>query len=308
MRIGIIGAGSIGSLVAGCLASTDSNLLLYGRGLHSAELMVNGLTLSGVKDDQIDGNRWEVIPSEHPLPSTVHSSCDVLIFTGKPSTDMDFLEVGGHLLKPDGIAFSLSNGMGFEEKMVHAFGANRVLSATTTHGAYRPIPGHVEWAGKGEIMLGSFIHSYSFEDFKPLLSILNKSGLAPRWVDDGKVALWNKMLLNIAINPVAAVIGKENSALLEPILFDSVVALMLEGVKIARMEGIQLENDELLVNHLREVLVRTSSNYCSMLQDVRAGRPTEIEILNAEICRRGERLGVPTPLNQLMTSLIRQLR
>ncbi len=68
MRIGIIGAGSIGSLVAGCLASTDSTLLLYGRGLHAAELMVNGLTLSGVKDDQINGDRWEVIPSEHPLP------------------------------------------------------------------------------------------------------------------------------------------------------------------------------------------------------------------------------------------------
>ncbi len=198
--------------------------------------------------------------------------------------------------------------MGFEEKMVHAYGANRVLSATTTHGAYRPKSGHVEWAGKGQIMLGSFVHPYSFEDFKPLLSILNKSGLSPIWVDDGRVALWNKMLLNIAINPVAAVIGKENSALLEPIIFDSVVALMLEGAKIARMEGIDLENDEHLVNQLREVLVHTGSNYCSMLQDVRAGRPTEIEILSAEICRRGERLGIPTPLNQLMTSLIRQLR
>ena len=168
MRIGIIGAGSIGSLVAGCLASTDTTLLLYGRGLHAAELMVNGLTLSGVKDDQINGDRWEVIPSEHPLPSTVNSSCDVVIFTGKPSTDKEFLEVGGHLLKSDGIAFSLSNGMGFEEKMVHAFGENRVLSATTTHGAYRPTSGHVEWAGKGELILGSFIHPYSFEDFKPL--------------------------------------------------------------------------------------------------------------------------------------------
>ena len=308
MRIAIIGTGSIGSLVAGCLASTSCELLLYGRGLHAAELMVSGLTLLGVKDDKIEGDRWEVIPSEHPLPSSVHSSCDVVVFSGKPSTETEFLEVGENLLKPDGIAFSLSNGMGFEEKMVHAFGAKRVLSATTTHGAYRPKPGHVEWAGKGQIMLGSFIHPFSFEDFKPLLSTLNESELAPQWVDDGRAALWNKMLLNIAINPVAAVIGKENSALLEPIIFDSVVALMFEGVKIARMEGIQLESDEHLVDRLREVLVQTGSNYCSMLQDVRAGRPTEIEILNAEICRRGERLGIATPLNQLMTSLIRQLR
>ena len=131
MRIGIIGSGSIGSLVAGCLASTDSDLLLYGRGLHAAELMVNGLTVSGVKEKKISGDRWEVIPSEQPLPSSIHSSCDVVIFTGKPSTDREFLEVGGHILKPGGISFSLSNGMGFEEKMVHAFGAQRQLMVPT---------------------------------------------------------------------------------------------------------------------------------------------------------------------------------
>ncbi len=95
MRIAIIGTGSIGSLVAGCLASMDCNLLLYGRGLHAAELMVNGLALSGVKVDQIDGDCWDVIPSEHPIPSTIHSSCDVVILCGKPSTELEFLEVGG---------------------------------------------------------------------------------------------------------------------------------------------------------------------------------------------------------------------
>ena len=77
--------------------------------------------------------------------------------------------------------------------------------------------------------------------------------------------------------------AKENGALLEPALFESAVGVLLEGSMIARAEGVQLEDDELLIDRLRLVLETTSSNFCSMLQDIRAGRETEINSLNVEI-------------------------
>ncbi len=120
--------------------------------------------------------------------------------------------------------------------------------------------------------------------------------------------LWNKMLLNIAINPLAGLLGKENGALMEPALFETSVSVMLEGARIARAESVSIEDDESLVNRLRDVLEQTRNNYCSMLQDIRAGRETEIHSLNAEVCRRGEILGIPTPLNQLLASVIAHLR
>ena len=95
--------------------------------------------------------------------------------------------------------------------------------------------------------------------------------------------------------------------MLETALFEASVSVMLEGAKVARMEGVKLENDEVLVDRLRTVLEQTRTNYCSMLQDIRAGRETEIESLNGEICRRGEILGIPTPLNEVLTSVIRHL-
>ena len=75
MRIGIVGAGSIGSLIAGCLAETSCNLLLYGRGLHAAHLTVEGLSIEGLANRNISSDRWVVLLEEQPLPDSVHSSC-----------------------------------------------------------------------------------------------------------------------------------------------------------------------------------------------------------------------------------------
>ena len=308
MRIGIVGAGSIGSLIAGCLSSTTCDLLLYGRGLHGAHLTVDGLRIEGVEARVISSQRWEVLPAEQPLPESVSSCCDVVLLTGKSTAFEEHLNVAKHLLHPDGLVCTFANGLGHEERLVHAFGVHRVLAATTTHGAYRSQPGRVVWAGKGNVSIGPFLHHHSTDDVSELMNCLSDAGLEPVWNLNGRVLLWNKMLLNIAINPIAGLLGKENGALLEPSLFESSVSVMLEGARIARAEGVSLDDDEQLVDRLRHVLVQTTDNYCSMLQDIRAGRGTEINSLNVEICRRGEMLGIPTPLNQQLSSLIQNLQ
>ena len=86
MRIGIVGAGSIGSLLAGCLSTTSTDLLLYGRGLHAAHLTVEGLIVEGIQSQTTSSQRWEVLLAEHPLPESVRGCCDVVIMTGKSST------------------------------------------------------------------------------------------------------------------------------------------------------------------------------------------------------------------------------
>lgn len=308
MRIGIVGVGSIGSLFAGSLASTSCDLLLYGRGLHAAHLTVEGLAISGIKESMISAQQWEILLEEQDLPDSVRSSCDVVVMTGKTTAFEQHLEVAKHLLRTDGIICSLANGLGQEERLVQTFGAHRVIAATTTHGAYRPEPGHVCWAGVGQVIIGPFMHHHTEQSVESFMKILSDAGLQPHWEEDGRVLLWNKMLLNIAINPVAGLLGKENGALLEPTLFESAVSVMLEGAVIARAEGVHLEHDDVLIERLRIVLEATESNRCSMLQDIRLGRETEISALNAEICRRGEMLGIQTPLNHALSSIIQHLR
>ena len=177
MRIGIVGAGSIGSLLAGCLSTTSTDLLLYGRGLHAAHLTVEGLIVEGVQSQTTSSQRWEVLLAEHPLPESVRGCCDVVMMTGKSSTFDEHLSVAKHILHTDGFVCTLSNGLGHEERLVHAFGAHRVLAATTTHGAYRPQAGTVHWAGKGKISIGPFVYQHSEESVTELIEVLHDANL-----------------------------------------------------------------------------------------------------------------------------------
>jgi 2-dehydropantoate 2-reductase len=82
---------------------------------------------------------------------------------------------------------------------------------------------------------------------------------------------------------------------------------MLEGAAVARQERVSLPSNSELEEQLRHVLVATSSNMCSMLQDLRSGRKTEISVLNQAIVERGERAGLATPLNQMLVAMVTAL-
>ena len=82
---------------------------------------------------------------------------------------------------------------------------------------------------------------------------------------------------------------------------------MLEGARVARLEGVMLDDDDKLVDNLKSVLQKTKDNKCSMLQDVRLGKTTEIMFLNRMIVNRAEKYGLATPLNQLLSKLIESL-
>ncbi len=122
---------------------------------------------------------------------------------------------------------------------------------------------------------------------------------------DADAMLWSKLLINVAINPLAAICGVRNGELLtRPDLHQQALDAMHEAASVALAEGVDLSDFDLEVE-LDEVLAATAENRCSMLQDVMAGRSTEIGAICGEVVRRGEEHGIPTPLNQQLLTLVR---
>ena len=120
--------------------------------------------------------------------------------------------------------------------------------------------------------------------------VFEDANLNPMWSDDVQNIVWRKLLLNVAINPVCAIAGVRNGALIDvPELWDQAMAAMLEAAAVGRASGVDL-GDVDLEEHLRKV-VEATDNRCSMLQDVMAGRATEIESLCGAVVERGGRLG-----------------
>ena len=308
MRVAILGSGSLGSLYAALLSRVEGvELLVHGRGTHGAHMAAEGLQLEGESVHFVSNADVFFSLDEVGLPPVAMGAIDYVLLTGKADQTLSLASLARKLLTPDGYALSLSNGLGHAEKCQDVLGPQRVFAATSTHGAWRPSPGTVHWAGKGETTIGALPGGPGQSEAQPLLDVLQHAGLSPEWSSDGVATVWRKVLLIIAINPIAALAGVENGELLRPDLFSSAFSTMLEGAAVARLERVSLPSNSELEEQLRHVLMATSSNMCSMLQDLRSGRKTEISVLNKAIVERGERAGIATPLNQMLVAMVTAL-
>ena len=308
MRVAILGSGSLGSLYAALLSRVEGvELLVHGRGTHGAHMAAEGLHLEGESEHFVSNADVFFSLDEVGLPPVALGTMDYVLLTGKADQTLSLASFARKLLTSDGYALCLSNGLGHAEKCQDVLGPQRVFAATSTHGAWRPYAGTVHWAGKGETMIGALPGGPGQSEAQPLLDVLQHAGLSPEWSSDGVAIVWRKVLLNIAINPIAALVGVENGELLRPDLFSSAFSTMLEGAAVARQERVFLPSNSELEEQLRHVLMATSSNMCSMLQDLRSGRKTEISVLNQAIVERGERAGIATPLNQMLVAMVTAL-
>jgi len=303
MKISILGTGSIGTLFAAIFSRSEHEIHLHGRGEHLAMIATNGIDVIGEESFSVSSQRFELTFDEAGIPSHYDGSSDVVIVAGKARSIEPLSKIAAKLIKSDGIAFAITNGLGNAERLSHELGIHRVVYASTTHGANIPNASTVEWAGKGQLNLAISTKSQS-EKLNSFCDSIAGTGINCKIREDGRSMVWNKVLINIAINPLAALAGVKNGDLLETEMFANAVFTMIEGANVARAEQIDVGTNQQLEEELRHVLVSTSSNSCSMLEDLKEGRTTEISVLNREIVNRGEKLGIRTPLNNMLASII----
>ena len=305
MRVSILGVGALGTVLAACLATSEHEIHLHVRGERGARAMLEGLRVSGVKTAAFPSDRFLFSCDELDLdPELLHGS-DVVVFACKAQAVHDLLDFARRLLKPGGIALAVSNGLGHHEALARALGPENVLAATTTHGAYREPDGGVVWAGEGRFNLAASSLGPASQRRQAVLTMLDQAGLVPVWHEDALAMVWEKVLLNLAINPIAALAGLENGELLESDRFSSCMMVYREAAAVAGLERIAIPDEPAFEHQLRQVLHATADNTCSMLQDLKAGRVTEIESLNQAVVNLAEHHGLSVPINQLLVTLIR---
>ncbi len=296
MRIAVLGSGSIGCLIAAKLVRDGHDVLVHARGEHGATLAIRGLKITGEWNVQINPDEWIVSLDEAGIHDALKKSFDQAIITCKTKDTSRLSEIAAMLT--DGPVLSLQNGLGNHEILQQYVFENSAVGVTT-NAVKRLGPGEIEWVGKGNLRLGG----PKGKHFAKSLQSLNAE-----YNDDVSSIIWRKLLINVAINPIAAICGVKNGELSREPLLSQSESTMLEAAGVARNLGINLPEDQELIQDLHSVLHSTSENECSMLADVKAGRETEIDALCGQVVSRGESLGVPTPLNSMLLSQIKALR
>jgi len=224
---------------------------------------------------------------------------DVVIVAVKAQGDVWAAQTAARIIAPDGIVLTIQNGLGHHERFVAAVGPDRVavgviyVGASLEHGMLRS-------TGPGRVELGRGAHIHE------LATLLVAGGMTARVVNDPWPAVWRKLVGNAAVNPITAIIGCTNGELLTHPATGIADAAAIETARVATVEGVAISDQEAL-SLWRAMAELTAANPSSMLQDIRAGRLTEIGPITGEIVRRGGAAGIATPVSTALLRLVQIL-
>lgn len=325
VKIGFIGAGSIGSLFGGYLASIQSDenpleIIFFGRRNHADAINKEGLRLTAGDKDLFLKN-IKVYESASNFTGSLEigdaSNFDFLFLTTKAyDIERSMVQFKG-LIESSNWFIILQNGIGNEALVKEYCNEDKILRIVTSHGALLENDGQVRHTGVGFTKIGfAYLkpdtknlkeYGRAEESLRFLKDLLSGAGLQTEIVEDIIKCSWEKVFVNIGINAVGALTGLKNGQLLEK---NSLRKMMEKAVKealeVAHAKQINLSNRD-YVELMYSVAKKTYNNKNSMLQDVLRGRPTEIDFINGRIVEFGRELGIEVVTNELLTVLIKGL-
>jgi len=299
MRICVVGCGAVGSIFAAHLARLDGvEVWAYDVWKeHVAAIQEKGLRLSGSADFTV---RLKATSNPGEIPR-----CDYGIVATKSIHTRVAIQQAARLFDENSAVCSVQNGVGNEETLAEH--VRYVMRGTTFPAGHVIEPGHVGYDIKGDTWIGPFEPTATpMRRVNELAETLTRAGLNTTALEDARGAQWTKLIFNASTNPVGALTRLHHAAAtFFPPTGELFHALIEEGEAVARAHGIHLHGDP------RDLVMKGAKapgkHKASMLQDVLAGRQTEVDFLNGAIVQWGQKAGVPTPLNKAMWDLIKGL-
>lgn len=289
MNILILGPGAVGSLWATKFQLAGHNVSLWGRRSNSEQSL------------QLDDHPAINFSNQH-IPSV--QSADLIVVTVKAWQVESAIEPLLPYINTDTIIMLMHNGMGTAQLIETKLADNPLIAATTTHGAYKPSKEQVLHTGQGNTQLGGFNAKGDQCDF--LAEVMNHALPEVNWNPNINAALWTKLAINCAINPLTAIHQCKNGALAAPEFATELANITRELVEIMNKEGIKVDFDSLHTT-VMQVVNATAANYSSMRQDVYHQRRTEIDFITGYLLKAAEKHHISTPENAKLYQRIKQI-
>lgn len=277
MKITIIGAGAIGTVLAASLDTKNEVSVLVRPEKHK-RLKKNGLWI-------VEGDKKRKIKAKI-VTEVIDSEIVIIAVKGYDLENtkklLDSFE-GKIIICQNGLKmldFNLSNH-------------NEIYSIVTSIGAISPEFGVSEFKGTGKTVIGRLFNVK--KESKEISDIFSSHYFDIYHSNDIKKHIWLKAAINSAINPIASYHNLKNGDLKRAEYWNQVKKLLAESVNIANSNGINFNKDPL--NLAEEIIEKTADNFCSMLQDIKKKKKTEINEINGILCQMGEKQNIDIKLN-----------
>jgi 2-dehydropantoate 2-reductase len=292
----------VGSFYGAMLARAGHRVTLIGRPAH-----VQATTRNGLKLDLASSSTTEVIQIEASSDLSSLQTADLILFCVKSTDSASVaLQIAPHL-SPHALIMSLQNGVE-NAALIAQHVPHAVIPCVVYVATEIPAPGCVKHHGRGELVIGTMQVSRLSDPQKTLHEIVELFGSAQVPVQishNVMVELWSKLMINCAFNAISglAQIQYEKLAALESVRITQ-AAVVKEVIAVALADGIHL-SESVALQAVAQISVTMGSQKSSTAQDMARSKPSEIDHLNGFIVRRGQALGVATPVNQALFALVK---
>ena len=299
MKIAVVGPGALGCLIAGFLKErTKEDVWLYDRSVERAD----HIRKNSIKIEGISGSHQVKLNAAAAAKDI--GVCDLIIFCVKSYSTEDACKEIKEIVGEKTYVLTLQNGIGNVQILNDYFGPDKVIAGITNHGATLLGIGHTRHAGKGDTIIGKSDGKLS-GTLKEISGILTKAGFETKISKDIDSVIWSKLIINVGINALTAITRLNNGRLIE---YEESRALLRnavqEAVRIVKRKRIKLAYDD-PIQKVESVCKATATNVSSMLQDVLNKKRTEIDFINGAIVRQGKALGIPVPVNEVLTNTVK---
>ena len=297
MKIAVVGAGAMGSIFGARFAQAGHDTVL----VDVAQPLVERIEREGVTVVRGEDEAVTRVPAT-TNPEGI-GPVELVVFFVKCYQTSSAAELARPLVGPATVVASLQNGWGNGDVLAEAFPPGQIVVGVTYNSGTVLDVARVAHAGVGPTTMGP----YSGDDLtgaELLAQAISESELETQVVEQVRPEIWKKLVLNAATLPTAALTGLNAGRLTaHEQMHELVSETAREAVAVARALGYDVDPEE-RVSAIHALLERAGTTKGSMLQDVEAGRRTEIDVINGAVVRGGDETGVPVPLNRAFVALM----
>jgi 2-dehydropantoate 2-reductase len=302
MKIAVLGAGAMGSVIGGLLAKAGNEVTL----IDVSKPAIDAINADGLKIEDKAGTVETVGLRATDRPGSVGVVDLLLVFVKCYHTETAVTDalpmIGSHTT-----VLSLQNGWGNGPRIAKIVGEDKLLLGVCYHSATVAAPGHVLHAGKGMTFIGE-VNGKMTERLARVAKAFTGAGIEVTTTPEVLKEIWSKLALNVCTLPTSALLRFYAPQLVQhDAMLDLMRSLLCEVVAVAQTQGIPLDFDERweAITGLLKRCGPTAKS--SMLQDVEKGRHTEIDVINGAIVEAGRRLSIATPYNDAMVKMTKSL-
>jgi 2-dehydropantoate 2-reductase len=297
-QILMVGAGSVGGFFGAHLAKNNPNVSFLLRPKTLAAVKQNGLTIRSAKGS------FTVHPPAASDPRDLQKP-DLIILSVKAYDLDEVMDQIEPVLTDQTVILTLQNGVDTEDRILARFQRDCVVGGVAFIYSKIAAPGVIDHYKKGAVAIGELMGHQS-PRLLAIADLFKQAGIPCQLTDDVRRSKWEKMCWNCVFNPLTVMIDdKVAKALDHPEMLRVIHQIVGEVMAVAAAVKVPLAAD------MAEKVVRWTSEirdiHTSMYDDWKAGRPTEIDFLNGYVAKVGREVGIPTPLNDLLTAVIKTI-